>query len=129
MALLSGSFLAVPFDPVGCVLCGTPGAAPPFLDSGVLRDRCFRPYALKDLLGDPVLHLASEYCQMVVDPASPREVSAAVRQDAQEATDTLVVYYAGHVDGHEVTSGHEKARPPGRAAGAVEGLFSRSRRP
>ena len=52
--------------------------------------------ALKDLLGDPVLHLAAEYCQTLVDPASPREVSAAVRQAAQEATDTLLVYYAGH---------------------------------
>ncbi|WP_185843907.1 caspase, EACC1-associated type [Streptomyces sp. WAC 05379] len=52
--------------------------------------------ALKDLLGDPVLHLAAENCQTVVDPASPREVSAAVRQAAQEATDTLLVYYAGH---------------------------------
>ncbi|MCX4878141.1 caspase family protein [Streptomyces sp. NBC_00847] len=52
--------------------------------------------ALKDLLGDPVLHLAAEHCQTLVDPASSREVSAAVRSAAQEATDTLLIYYAGH---------------------------------
>jgi hypothetical protein len=52
--------------------------------------------ALRGLLGDPVLHLAAEQCQTLVDPASPREVSAAVRAAAREATDTLLVYYAGH---------------------------------
>ncbi|MYS54474.1 histidine kinase, partial [Streptomyces sp. SID6013] len=52
--------------------------------------------ALRSLLGDPVLHLAAEQCQTLVDPASPREVSAAVRAAAREATDTLLVYYAGH---------------------------------
>ncbi|MFB7091596.1 ImmA/IrrE family metallo-endopeptidase [Streptomyces sp. NPDC056296] len=51
---------------------------------------------MHDLLGDPVLHLAAEDCQTLVDPASPREVSAAVRAAAREATGTLLVYYAGH---------------------------------
>ncbi|MER6523127.1 caspase family protein [Streptomyces sp. NPDC001553] len=38
----------------------------------------------------------AEHCQTLVDPASPREVSVAVRAAAQEATGTLLVYYAGH---------------------------------
>ncbi|QNP62078.1 caspase, EACC1-associated type [Streptomyces genisteinicus] len=52
--------------------------------------------ALRSLFGDPVLHVAAEHCQTLVDPASPRVVSAAVRAAAREATDTLLVYYAGH---------------------------------
>ncbi|UUU18961.1 caspase, EACC1-associated type [Streptomyces sp. DSM 40750] len=51
---------------------------------------------LKALLGDPVLHLSAESCTTLMDPASTREVSAAVRTAAQEATHTLLVYYAGH---------------------------------
>ncbi|OXY91643.1 LysM peptidoglycan-binding domain-containing protein [Streptomyces sp. 2R] len=52
--------------------------------------------ALKGLLSDPILHLDAGHCQTLVDPASPREVSVAVRAAAQEATGTLLVYYAGH---------------------------------
>ncbi|MFD4830100.1 LysM peptidoglycan-binding domain-containing protein [Streptomyces uncialis] len=52
--------------------------------------------SVKALLGDPVLDLDAGRCRTVVDPASPREVSVAVRAAAQEATGTLLVYYAGH---------------------------------
>ncbi|MFF5924409.1 LysM peptidoglycan-binding domain-containing protein [Streptomyces flavochromogenes] len=52
--------------------------------------------ALKSLLGDLVLHLDAGHCRTLVDPASPRQVSVAVRAAAQEATGTLLVYYAGH---------------------------------
>ncbi|MFJ5635734.1 LysM peptidoglycan-binding domain-containing protein [Streptomyces goshikiensis] len=52
--------------------------------------------ALKTLVGDRVLHLDAEHCRTLLDPVSPREMSTAVREAAQEATDTLLVYYAGH---------------------------------
>ncbi|GAA2263534.1 hypothetical protein GCM10010415_28810 [Streptomyces atrovirens] len=51
---------------------------------------------LKSMLGGPVLHVSTEDCETLIDPASTREVSAAVRTAAQEATHTLLVYYAGH---------------------------------
>ncbi|MGW5326998.1 caspase, EACC1-associated type [Streptomyces sp. NPDC004014] len=51
---------------------------------------------LKSMLGDPVLHVGADDCETLIDPATTREVSAAVRAAAQEATHTLLVYYAGH---------------------------------
>ncbi|MCX4506304.1 caspase, EACC1-associated type [Streptomyces anulatus] len=35
-------------------------------------------------------------CTVLRDPASPRDLSRAVEEAAKEATDTLLVYYAGH---------------------------------
>ncbi|SCD65858.1 PAS domain S-box-containing protein [Streptomyces sp. Termitarium-T10T-6] len=40
--------------------------------------------------------LPPENCHIVADPGTPRELSAPVAQAANEATDTLLVYYGGH---------------------------------
>lgn len=40
--------------------------------------------------------LPPDHCRALQDPASVRDVSRAVRAAAEEATDTLVFYYAGH---------------------------------
>ncbi|MGW2329855.1 caspase, EACC1-associated type [Streptomyces sp. NPDC001700] len=40
--------------------------------------------------------LAPEHCTVVADPATAVEVLDAVRTAAEEATDTLLVYFAGH---------------------------------
>ncbi|AJE85449.1 Signal transduction histidine-protein kinase afsQ2 [Streptomyces albus] len=45
---------------------------------------------------EEVWGLPRRHCLLVAEPRAPREVSAAVRQAAAEATDTLIVYYAGH---------------------------------
>ncbi|MER5935364.1 caspase family protein [Streptomyces sp. NPDC002054] len=49
------------------------------------------------LLEDPtVWGLPPEHCTRLVDPSSPAVLLDAVRAAAQRATDTLLVYYAGH---------------------------------
>ncbi|MEU9187103.1 caspase family protein, partial [Streptomyces sp. NPDC048484] len=40
--------------------------------------------------------LPPEHCRVVLNPQTPRQLSKPVAEAAQEATDTLVVYYAGH---------------------------------
>jgi len=56
--------------------------------------------ALRGILTAPVLlGLAPEHCTVLLDPAEPHQVLRAVRNAAQEAEDTLIVYYAGH--GHQ----------------------------
>ncbi|MEW2290742.1 caspase family protein [Streptomyces sp. NPDC047841] len=47
--------------------------------------------------------LPDEHCQTLFDPTSREQVMAAVEQAAAEATDTLLVYYAGHgqIDRHQ----------------------------
>lgn len=52
--------------------------------------------ALESMLGDPVLHVNGADCETLIDPASTRAVSAAVRTAAEQATHTLLIYYAGH---------------------------------
>ncbi|WP_217575709.1 caspase family protein [Streptomyces sp. GbtcB7] len=52
--------------------------------------------ALRSLLTGPSGPFLTGNCSSLVDPASTREVSAAFRQAAKEATDTLLIYYAGH---------------------------------
>ncbi|MEU9605572.1 caspase family protein [Streptomyces sp. NPDC048057] len=52
---------------------------------------------LGQLLEDPtVWGLPPDHCTRLTDPASSREFLDAVRAAARRATDTLVVYYAGH---------------------------------
>jgi hypothetical protein len=58
--------------------------------------------ALADLLGSPdLLGLERSLLTVLDEPASPRAVDEAVRLAAAEATDTLIVYFAGHglIDG------------------------------
>ncbi|MEV0226946.1 caspase family protein [Streptomyces sp. NPDC050704] len=53
--------------------------------------------ALADLLCSPLsLQLPAQHVTVVEDPAAAHTVVGAVRQAAAEATDTLVVYFAGH---------------------------------
>ncbi|MDI3421659.1 caspase family protein [Streptomyces luteolus] len=53
--------------------------------------------ALRDVLTDPEHGLlAPEHCLAVADPADASAVGAALSWAAQEATDLLLVYYAGH---------------------------------
>lgn len=52
--------------------------------------------ALRSLLTGPGAPFLTGHCGSLIDPASTREVSAAIRQAAKEATDTLLIYYAGH---------------------------------
>ncbi len=40
--------------------------------------------------------LPPAHCRVVLNPQTPRQLSRPVAEAAQEATDTLVVYYAGH---------------------------------
>ncbi|MER5356890.1 transporter substrate-binding domain-containing protein [Streptomyces sp. NPDC002785] len=51
--------------------------------------------ALADLLAH-AWNLPAGNCTVLFDPASPRDLSRAVAEAAKEATDTLLVYYAGH---------------------------------
>ncbi|MFE5583690.1 caspase family protein [Kitasatospora sp. NPDC056531] len=52
---------------------------------------------LRRVLTDPdVWGLPAEACAVIAQPASVREVLDAVREKARQATDTLLVYYAGH---------------------------------
>ncbi|MFD0140450.1 caspase domain-containing protein [Streptomyces sp. NPDC127159] len=60
--------------------------------------------ALSGLLRGPLsLRLPEGHVTVVEDPAEARTVVRAVRQAAAEATDTLIVYFAGHglVDGQD----------------------------
>lgn len=53
--------------------------------------------ALRQLLCDPAIWgLAPEACRIVLDPAKSQDIIDPITQAAQEADDTLVVYYAGH---------------------------------
>lgn len=52
--------------------------------------------ALRALLCGPNAPFQTENCAALVDPATTVEVSQAVQKAAREATDTLLVYYAGH---------------------------------
>ncbi|WTN17192.1 caspase family protein [Streptomyces canus] len=53
--------------------------------------------ALADLLEGPLsLHLPARHVTVMENPAAAPTVVGAVRQAAAEATDTLVVYFAGH---------------------------------
>lgn len=53
--------------------------------------------ALAGLLSSPLsLQLPARHVSVVEDPAAAHTVVGAVRQAAAEATDTLVVYFAGH---------------------------------
>lgn len=51
--------------------------------------------ALRELLSR-VWGLPDENCKVIADPALPQDLSRAVREAAQDATDTLLIYYAGH---------------------------------
>ncbi|MFJ9841003.1 caspase domain-containing protein, partial [Kitasatospora sp. NPDC101155] len=52
---------------------------------------------LRRVLADPdVWGLPAEACAVIAQPASVREVLDTVREKARQATDTLLVYYAGH---------------------------------
>ncbi|MFI8997332.1 glycine betaine ABC transporter substrate-binding protein [Streptomyces sp. NPDC053542] len=48
------------------------------------------------LRGPASWQLAEEHCTVIADPGDWTEVLHAVRQAAEEATDTLLVYFAGH---------------------------------
>ncbi|GAA2558286.1 hypothetical protein GCM10010423_70200 [Streptomyces levis] len=48
------------------------------------------------LIQPDIWGLSPAHCQVVLHPQSPRQLSKPVAEAAQEATDTLVVYYAGH---------------------------------
>ena len=48
------------------------------------------------LSAPPSWGLAPEHCTVIADPATAVEVLDAVRTAAEEATDTLLVYFAGH---------------------------------
>ncbi len=52
--------------------------------------------ALGDLLAGELWGLPDGHLTTVAEPRSPSEVSRAVREAARAATDTLLVYYAGH---------------------------------
>ncbi|MEW1926776.1 caspase family protein [Streptomyces sp. NPDC088360] len=52
--------------------------------------------ALRKLLCDAQGPFRTEHCTALIDPAAPVEMSRAMRQAAKEATDTLLIYYAGH---------------------------------
>ncbi|MFD4522764.1 caspase family protein [Streptomyces sp. NPDC058470] len=52
--------------------------------------------ALRALLCGPDAPFNTENCVALVDPATTVEVSKAVQKAAREATDTLLIYYAGH---------------------------------
>ncbi|GGP84112.1 caspase, EACC1-associated type [Streptomyces calvus] len=53
--------------------------------------------ALRDkFTSEEVWGLDTAHCSIVTDPREPRLVSQAVKRAAQEATDTLIFYYAGH---------------------------------
>ena len=52
--------------------------------------------ALRALLCGPDAPFRTENCAALVDPATTVEVSKAVQKAAREATDTLLIYYAGH---------------------------------
>ncbi|MFD0315772.1 caspase family protein [Streptomyces flavalbus] len=69
---------------------GAPGLDPlPSVAGGVRR--------LKELLTDPaVWGLRDEHCVALLDPASSDDVLRAVCDAAREATDALLVYFAGH---------------------------------
>jgi PAS domain S-box-containing protein len=43
-----------------------------------------------------ILGLPLEHCHTVINPQTPRQLSKPVAEAAQEATDALIVYYAGH---------------------------------
>ena len=67
------------------------------------RRRCTIPSvsdniaALAGLLSSPeILGLAASQLTVIDRPASPRAVDEAVRSAADAATDTLIVYFAGH---------------------------------
>jgi PAS domain S-box-containing protein/diguanylate cyclase (GGDEF)-like protein len=51
---------------------------------------------LHDLVSGDMWGLTDEHCTQVLNPPSPGAVSRAVRAAAEVATDTLLVYYAGH---------------------------------
>lgn len=53
----------------------------------VLRDK---------FTSEEVWGLDTAHCTIVTDPREPRLVSQVVKRAAQEATDTLIFYYAGH---------------------------------
>ncbi|WP_326783069.1 caspase, EACC1-associated type [Streptomyces sp. NBC_00151] len=52
--------------------------------------------ALRSLLAASTGPFHTRHCSSLIDPASAREVSVAIRHAAKEATDTLLIYYAGH---------------------------------
>ncbi|MDQ8707955.1 transporter substrate-binding domain-containing protein [Streptomyces sp. LHD-70] len=53
--------------------------------------------ALADLLSSPLsLHLPPQHVTVIENPAAAHTVLREVRQAAAEATDTLIVYFAGH---------------------------------
>ncbi|MEU5976858.1 caspase family protein [Streptomyces sp. NPDC047315] len=84
-------------DPQGsyAVLIGTAAYSAPTLED--LPAVAQNLDGLGRLLEDPsVWGLPPERCTRLVDPATSREFLDAVREGAQRATDTLVVYYAGH---------------------------------
>lgn len=51
---------------------------------------------LRDLLTSALWRLPDDRCTVLLDPVSPREVSQAVKDAAEDATDAVLVYYAGH---------------------------------
>jgi caspase domain-containing protein len=52
---------------------------------------------LFDILTNPlILGLPSQQCRLILDPADDAHPALAVAQAAQETTDTLLVYFAGH---------------------------------
>jgi hypothetical protein len=53
--------------------------------------------ALRGILTSPISwNLSSEHCVAIHDPKIPEELVDPILQSAEEATDTLLVYYAGH---------------------------------
>jgi hypothetical protein len=54
-------------------------------------------HALSELFRSPVVWgLPKEHCVTVLDPVTRRDMIAPIREAADTATDTLLVYYAGH---------------------------------
>ena len=52
---------------------------------------------LRDRLTDPVLGgFTSASCTLLDEAIEPRKVRAVLREQAQEATDTFLVYFSGH---------------------------------
>ncbi|MEE4543840.1 caspase family protein [Streptomyces sp. V4-01] len=61
---------------------------------------------LRDLLQDPqVWGLPESHCTLIPEPASPADVLDGVHAAAQQAQDTLLVYYAGHGLAHPDVNG------------------------
>ncbi|CAM5510662.1 caspase, EACC1-associated type [Streptomyces aurantiogriseus] len=77
------------------VLIGTSEYTSPNLDG--LPAVAANLKALADLLCAPdVWGLPAQNCVVVTNPTTPRELVHPIAQAAAEATDTLLVYYAGH---------------------------------